>query len=84
LVPLIIGIAAIAVKKRNLWGPLTYAATHLLTLFGLIAGALTTEVKAAQDYPLDVIEGSVPEYAPVEINHRSFAASDRMIGGRSQ
>jgi glycosyltransferase involved in cell wall biosynthesis len=58
--PLLAGLIAIAVKKRNPFGPLTYAAQHSLILCGLMIGFLTTRVRPPQSYPLAVIEEIPP------------------------
>jgi glycosyltransferase involved in cell wall biosynthesis len=55
LAPLTVWLIAVAAKKRSLSGPIIYAATHTLTLYGLLAGALTTQLKDPDDYPRDVV-----------------------------
>jgi hypothetical protein len=56
LVPFVVGIIAVALKKRTLMGPVTYAAHHSLILYGALTGFFTTEVKDPRHYPLDAIE----------------------------
>lgn len=49
-------LIAVAVKKRDPFGPLSYVALHGSFFVGLLAGAVITTVRDPQDYPLDVME----------------------------
>jgi glycosyltransferase involved in cell wall biosynthesis len=51
-------LIAVAVKKRDPFGPLNYVALHGSFFVGLLAGAVITRVMDPQDYPLNVVEES--------------------------
>ena len=53
--PLLMGTAAIAIKRRKLLAPLDYVVTHGVTLLGLIAGSLKAHLKDPRDYPLSLL-----------------------------
>jgi len=76
------GFVALAIKKRSLLGPVTYAATHLLVLYGLVSGALTTRVKDPEDYPLEVIEESLlyRGRSPIELSQHQGSKVPRVKG----
>lgn len=58
LVLAMLWMLSVVVKKRSLKGPIEYAGTHLLILFGLLSGLFINELLAAGDYPRHVLERS--------------------------
>lgn len=69
-------IAAIAIKKRSLLGPVNYFVHHSLLLCGLITGFFTTHVKDPWDYPLNAIEEtSIPILVQEKARMRSLSAT---------
>jgi glycosyltransferase involved in cell wall biosynthesis len=57
---LLFWMMAVAIRKRSLTGALAYIVRNTLTSYGLIAGFLSTTIKAPEQYPLDVIETESP------------------------
>lgn len=57
-VALALGLVAVAIKTRDLVGPMRYFAMHTLVLYGLVIVSLTTKVEDPGDYPLEVIEAT--------------------------
>jgi len=48
-------LAAVAIRKRSLRGPLDYVVTHVLTLYGFVAGAVAGTLPDPQRYPIELI-----------------------------
>jgi hypothetical protein len=53
-------LIAVAVKKRDPFGPLNYVALHGSFFVGLLAGAMITRIRDPQDYPLDADDSDFP------------------------
>jgi hypothetical protein len=53
---LLAGLLAVALKKRDLLGPVSYTVTHLTIFAGLLSGLFITRLAAPESYPRAAIE----------------------------
>lgn len=65
LYPLAVWMAAIALKKRELTGPISYLVTHLTILSGLLSGLFITRLAKPDSYPLNALELNTASEMPL-------------------
>jgi glycosyltransferase involved in cell wall biosynthesis len=53
---------AVAIRKRNILGPLAYVLRHSLVTYGVFVGMLTATVRNPDDYPRDAKEEPLARY----------------------
>jgi cellulose synthase/poly-beta-1,6-N-acetylglucosamine synthase-like glycosyltransferase len=74
LYPLLALMLAIAVKKRDLTGPLNYLVTHATILTGLLSGLFITRLPDPAGYPTDALEATAPQPETVTASTPDFFA----------